>query len=108
MVLEMRALMRCLPGMQGVRKQVDFIKEKGNKYRAPGALGQLSSEVARAFKRFLAWCPRGTCLESLPFPLIHLGPICGGFQLQHESPAWSAGWLSYRRLYKHSAHAIPR
>lgn len=28
MVLEMRSRMHCLSGMQGVRKRVDFIKER--------------------------------------------------------------------------------
>lgn len=56
-------------------------------------------------KGFLAWCPWGTCLESLPFSLIHLG-------LFVEVSSWNMSPLPvlqvalFTAMCKHSGHAV--
>lgn len=83
--------MHCLSGMQGVRKQVDFIRERGNKYAE--FLMLRDSSVPRREDVL-----KGFCFVSLkdsfgiapifPHPFK---PICEGLQLEYESPACSAG-----------------
>lgn len=71
MVLEMRSWTHRLSGMQGVMKQVDFYpRECGNMYTE---FLMLSSRTGRCFKSCFCLVSSGTCLDSLPFFLVHIG-----------------------------------
>lgn len=98
MVLEMRSWMHCLSEMQGVRKQVDCIKEKWETNTQTLMLRDNSAPRLEDVIKGLCFVPPWDLFGIAPIFPRPFRPICGGFQLEHHSPAFSAGWLIYRRV----------
>lgn len=107
MVLEMRSWMHRVPGTQGVRKQVDFIKERGEINTEFLMLGDSSApRLEDVLKGFFASCPHETSLESFLFSFIHLGLFVEDSSCNVSPlPVLQVGLFT--AMCKHGAHTVP-
>lgn len=103
MVLEMRSWTCCLSGRQRVRKQVDFIKER---VEINTQFLMLRDSSAPRLEKAFASRPCGTCLESFPFSLIHLG-LFAEVSSWNMSPQPVLQVALFTSMGKHSVHAVP-
>lgn len=84
--------------MQGVRKQVDFIKERVEINTQTLKLGDSSAPRLEDVLKGFCFVPPWDLFGIAPIFPHPFRPICRGFQLEHESPACSAGWLIYHHV----------